>query len=294
MYDAKIIADSLAPSGGRLTTFEISIPKWVQAELNTHRMLARNSASSRAIPVPKMIARILKDPVIPVWWGKNQAGMQADEELDQEGKEASERIWRMAGSTALKVVEGLVDIGLHKQVANRLIEPWMFTTVIVSATQWKNFFNLRCHPAAQPELRRVAVIMRTLYEVNVPTYLLEGQWHLPYVTPEEGIRLLSEGFNEEEIRKISVGRCARVSYLTHDGERLPQADIDLYEKLLAGGHMSPTEHVARALSRETWEKMARRDAENWINFGLPVGNFWGFEQLRKTIPNEHVFMEEAA
>ena len=83
-YDARIIADSMGPNGARVTTFELTMPRIVLAEHNTHRMYSRNAASSRAIPVEKMLTPIEEAPMLPVWWGKNQSGMQAREVLSDE------------------------------------------------------------------------------------------------------------------------------------------------------------------------------------------------------------------
>lgn len=288
-YTAKIVLDSVSPIGARLTTLEVSIPKWVQAELNTHRMLSKNSASSRAIPSAKLLQRVKDDPVIPVWWGKNQKGMQANEELQGEEREASENIWRLAGTRAMQVVESLLDIGLHKQITNRLIEPWMFTTVIVTATEFDNFLNLRVHRAAQPELRKVAVIGKDLMEVSTPTPLKAGEWHLPYLPQEEADTLLEDGWPWRDVVMVCAGRCARVSYLTHDGRRAPLEDLRLAQDLLRDGHMSPFEHAARAMDAVEWQIYAAHAAEQWYKNRIPVGNFWGWDQFRKSLTGEHVF-----
>ena len=65
MIKAEIIADSLSPQGHRLTTFICVFPRIVLAEFNTHRMLSRNSASSRAIPFNKMLEMVKTNPFIP-------------------------------------------------------------------------------------------------------------------------------------------------------------------------------------------------------------------------------------
>lgn len=270
MYGAKILADSIGPSGRRLTTFEVTYPRFVHAELMTHREFSRNSASSRAIPVEKMISRILVDPVLPVWWGKNQSGMQAREELAGDDLETARRKWLAARDSALEYARELLRLDVHKQIVNRVLEPWMWITVIVSATQLSNFFALRCHPDAQPEIARAAYLMRDAHEASRPREVPLYGWHLPLVHDPEELR--GEGFNGEEIAMISCGRCARVSYLTHDGKRDPHADLALATRLIDSGHMSPFEHAARALGVDE-----------------RVGNFRGWMQLRKTIPGEHDF-----
>lgn len=267
-YSAKIIADSISEYGDRLTTMEITFPRMVLAEFNTHRMFSRNSASSRAIPVEKQLERVLKDPFIPVYFGANQSGMQAKAELEGLSRMAAKDEWLAARDSAVAHVKVLLDLGLHKQITNRILEPFMWHTVIVTATEWSNFFALRTHPDAQPEIRMIAETMNTLYSINDPKEIEVWEWHLPFIQPEERDEIFTDiGY---DVRKISAARCARVSYLTHDGTRDIEADIVLYDRLVTGGHLSPLEHVARP------------DFGDW-------GNFKGWKQLRKFIPNEHDF-----
>lgn len=272
MYSERILRDSWGPSGYRLTTFELTLPRIVLAEFNTHRMISRNSASSRAIPVSKMLGRVQDDPFIPIYWGKSQKGMQASEELDPMAQDRARKTWLRARNAAVAAVKRLQmpDIDLHKQIANRLLEPWLWHTIICTATEYENFFNLRCHKDAQPEIREIAVRMKKLYTTSEPRRVDAGFIHLPLVDDYD--QLVGENFSVEEIKKISVGRCARVSYLTHDGVRDPKLDIELADRLQKSGHMSPFEHVATAVT----------DAS-------PSGNFRGWRQFRKELPGEDVF-----
>lgn len=266
-YEAKILADSLSPAGVRLTTMQVTFPRIVLAEFNTHRMLSRNSASSRAIPVRTQLDRVRREPFLPVHWGRNQKGMQATAELAGVRLWFARVAWRMASRGARAMVRVLNALGLHKQVANRLLEPFMWHTVIVTATEWQNFFALRCHADAQPEIRAIAEMMRTLHERSTPRYVGPGDWHLPFVAGYERMEL-----GEEASALVSSARCARVSYLTHDGRRSPHEDLKLSERLRSSGHMSPFEHAARA--------------ENDAEFR---GNFRGWTQFRKLIPGEAVY-----
>jgi thymidylate synthase ThyX len=174
----------------------------------------------------------------------------------------------------LKGARTLATLGVHKQLANRLLEPFLWHTVIVSATEWSNFFALRCHPDAQPEIRKIAEMMRDAMKASEPTPI--PMWHLPLVDDAE--QLHAEGFHGREVALISAGRCARVSYLTHDGKRDPHADMALAKRLLASGHMSPFEHQAYPMMTDAFD--ARRRFR---------GNFRGWVQLRKTIDNEDDF-----
>ena len=249
---------------------EVTFPRIVLAEFNTHRMFSRNSASSRAIPVEKQIQKIEQDPFIPIYWGKNQKGMSADVELNEQEISNAKSWWNLARSQAVIHAQRLLALGVHKQITNRLLEPFMWHTVIVSATEWENFFNLRCHPAAQPEIRKIAEMMKFELGLSIPKLLEPGEWHLPLLFDLED--LMREKFVIADLIKISAGRCARVSYLTHAGIRDPQADIELCNKLQTSGHMSPLEHPAQC-----------------ANLTSAIGNFKGWIQYRKTIANEAVF-----
>lgn len=288
-FGARVIADSVSPAGVRLTTIEVTIPRIVLAEFNTHRVFSRNSASSRAIPVRKRIEQVLADPFIPNYWGANQKGMQAKTALEEADAQKAERVWREALLNAVESATKMEAIGAHKQLANRLLEPFMWQTIIVTATEWKNFFALRDNEMAQPEIQEPARLMRAAYEASTPTPIQLGEWHLPLIQPEE-----RDGVFERsgEARKISAARCARVSYLTHDGKRDLDADLVLYERLVSGGHMSPLEHVATPLKYSG--KLIAVDKTvlgNPIYEWFPefVGNFRGWKQLRKFVPNEDDF-----
>ena len=275
-YECKIVLDSIGPAEVRLTTFEVTFPRIVLAEFNTHRMLSRNSASSRAIPIEKMIERVETDPFIPVHWGKKQKGMQAEEEVSKEMAWTAEVYWLRARDKALEAAKDLLDLGLHKQITNRLLEPFLWHTVICTATEWENFFNLRDSPLAQPEIQRIAALMKNLYTKNVPQAVEHGDWHLPLVTGFDREALWAEKYSVEELCMISAARCARVSYLTHDKIRDPHKDLDLCESLIDNGHMSPLEHPAQA----------RLEAQ-------PSGNLVGWRQYRKMIPNEAIFRSKS-
>jgi thymidylate synthase ThyX len=276
---AKVIEDSLGPSGCRLTTIEATYPRFIHSELMTHRLLSRNAASSRAIPVTKLIESVENHPALPVWWGKNQSGMQAHEEV--ENLEEAKTWWIDAARSAVAQARRGVALGLHKQIVNRVLEPFMHITTIISATEWDNFFFLRMDVDAQPEFRVLATTMHAVRSTSSPKVLREGEWHMPYLTGEDRVEVQARtqglgSLAEDVLRKVSVGRCARVSYLTHDGKRSLDKDVELYDRLLAGAeagrpmHISPLEHVAMAL---------KTDAR--------CGNFYGFRQLRKTVIGEH-------
>lgn len=253
-YAAKIILDSLSPEGHRLTSFEITLPRIVLAEFNTHRMFSRNSASSRAIPVEKMIRMVEDDPYVPESWGKNQKGMVAEEDLSPIEQQTCENVWLKGRDEAVTTAKRLLEIGVHKQLTNRLLEPFMWHTVLVTATEWSNFFNLRDNKSAHPAIQKPAAMMKELYGASRPTLLQEGQWHMPYVSGTEDELAFSDqdpaALPREDAKKVSSGRAARLSYLTHDKRRDLNEDVRLHDGLLTGGHMSPFEHVARPMTPE--------------------------------------------
>ena len=269
-YGAKILKDSISYEGHRLTTFEVTFPRIVLAEFNTHRVFSRNSASSRAIPIAKMLARVQEDPFVPMVWGKNQKGMQASEELSPEASSRAKKEWLYARDQAVISVKRLQmeDIDLHKQIANRLLEPWLWHTVIVTATEYANFFGLRDNKMAMSEIQIPARMMRELYEKNIPEPPYK-EWHLPLVFEEDKAE-----FPVEKLIELSCARCARVSYLTHDGKRDSSEDFGLYSRLRGPGHMSPLEHAARP----------RMETEP-----LMVGNLKGWVQHRKMLRGEAIF-----
>jgi len=197
-----------------------------------------NSASSRAIPTSKLIERVLKDPAIPLEWGKNKAGMSASDVLSPDLAQEAEHVWLGARDAAVANAQRLLDLDVHKQELNRLLEPFLWHTVIVSATEWKNFFELRCAPNAQPEIRAAARLMLEAMNANVPQTLEYGEWH----TAALAGRRKRAGPGDSSAR---LGRrCARVSYLTHQGLREIERDLELYERLRTDRHLSPFEHVA--------------------------------------------------
>jgi thymidylate synthase ThyX len=237
-YRARVLLDSRSPAGIRLTTLEVTFPRFVLAEFNTHRVLSKNSASSRAVPSAKLIERAEENPVVPLEWGRNRAGMSASDELSSGDAQAAQRAWLAARDDAVRHARELLELNVHKQELNRILEPFLWHTVIVSGTEWQNFFSLRCAPNAQPEIRAAALLMREAMEASVPVKLELGEWHMPLLAPDES------GLDLDVRRRISAARCARVSYLTHEGKREIERDLELFERLRVDRHLSPFEHVA--------------------------------------------------
>lgn len=279
MITAKIITDSISEHDIRITTIELNYPRFIHSEFMTHRMFSRNASSSRAIPIEKMIKQVQENPAMPIHWGKNQPGMQAREELHETA--VVKQMWNFAGQDARCWADQLNRQGCHKQIANRLLEPYQYIKVIVTATEWDNFFSLRLHPDAQPEIYELAKAIKILMAQSGPTRLEPGEWHMPYVDP------LHFGGGLEKAVKCSVARCARISFLNHDNTNTDiEKDIILADKLLEAGHMSPFEHQATPMDfakdtyELTWERgVTHRDRRD----NLWSANFRGWIQYRQLL-----------
>lgn len=260
--EARIVADSLSTYLRRITTFVVTFPRFILAEVNTHRAFSRNSASSRAIPVSKLIEQVSINPAIPSYWGKTAKGMQAHEELSFHEEQKAIQLWIDAANLACNTAREFLGLGVHKQIANRVLEPFMWTTAIITATDLGNFFNLRLHKDAQPEFQELAFKMLEVYVKSEPS--TNGR-HLPF-----GDKYINKGLSMEQIIKICVARCARVSYQNFEGEIDHEKDYMLHDSLLSAGHMSPCEHIAFEGDPNVY-----------------YGNFKGWIQYRKTLENEN-------
>lgn len=255
---ARIICDSRNVQGHRLTTFVLKYPRFIHSEIMTHRMFSRNAASSRAIPTKKFRERVATDPATPVYWGKNKPGMQASEELSDTAAIAD--WWNRCSQIVSELHEEGERLGCHKQLVNRVLEPFFNIEVVLTSEEagLRNMFAQRCHADAQPEFKALADAMKAAYEAGTPIYVPNGEWHLPFITQEDREGAIAWAFEQEFedvdnqatqlLKKISVGRCARVSYLNHEGKRVPKEDVDLHDKLYIADppHLSPFEHVAKA------------------------------------------------
>jgi thymidylate synthase ThyX len=291
--EAKIIADSVSSEGIRLTTFQLRYPRFIHAEVMTHRVFSRNASSSRAVPVERLIADIEQDPAMPIHWGKNQKGMQAYEELSDTALAIAQNTWKEAMWLAVGQARRLAGVQAHKQLVNRVLEPFAHINVVLTATDFANFYALRCHPYAQPEIQILANEMRLAQDISVPRKLKPLEWHTPYYG--DGTWIQNQNRTEEcgEMRdvlnntlidalKVSTARCARVSYKTFEGKySTVQDDIALCNKLLADKplHASPAEH--QATPDEQWLM------GQWYHPDQH-GNFRGWRQHRKLLACEHV------
>lgn len=282
--EVKVIADSISREGVRLTTLQLKYWRAIHGEVMTHRVFSRNASSSRAIPVMKTIAQVLKAPAGPIHWGQNRPGMQARMELTGWRKTAAKGLWRTAGVMAAGIAWGMVKVGLHKQVANRILEPWQYIHVVLTSTEWDNFFELRLDADAQPEFRELAQEIKRAIDNSTPSAISRGEWHVPYITDEDREFVKSFSVDDEDywnlLTKISAARCCRVSYLKHDGKKsIVSEDLALCDKLVGARplHASPFEHQATPDSA---------DVSGGWRFPVTHGNLMGWIQNRKLIELE--------
>jgi len=315
-YSAKIIADSISPAGKRITTFELVYPRLVHSEIMTHRLFSRNAASSRAIPVAKLIDLVRQKPARPYRFGANQPGMQ-DKGEDYDAPIAAgyspEEWWDLAALSAIRFAEEFAAAGYHKQIANRLLEPFQFIKTVLTATEFTNFWWLRIDADADPSIKALAELMKEASDKSEPEILLPGEWHTPYVLHKNSAQrgVLYYIVNEEggmtfltleEALAISASCCAQASYRVLN--MLKEKALDIYAKLLSGAkvHASPFEHQATPMEHVTQlERISfilsgpqiTQDTENWekgVTHVDRAGKFWsanfcGWVQHRQLLDN---------
>lgn len=305
--EVEIVKDSQSMLGPRLTTFKLKYPRMVHSEIMTHRIFSRNASSSRAIPVKKMIEDVMTDPAMPERWGLMGSGMQDHGEMTIDGIYANRDLWLRARDAAVEIASRmLIQTEVpHKQIINRLLEPFMHITVVLSATEFSNFFALRRHKDADPTIYKLADMMWDEYRKSKPIILNYNEWHIPFtdeadILPiEEYIRqnhpfeIITESQFKEKVNYYliiqSVARCARTSYSNflypEEKRSTLNSDIALYEKLVGSQpiHASPAEHQGKP-------DTGKAITNSIIEYDNPRlhGNFTGFIQFRKTLLNENI------
>lgn len=298
---ATIIKDSKNEWGNRITTFLLVMPRIVLAEFNTHRMISRNSASSRAIPTETMLKNITNFPFKPIRWLREHKGMQGYDYWPEDSPEAiaASTIWNDTRYFTIQQCKSLLECEVSKQFINRLLEPYMWHTVIATSTEWGNFFALRAHEAAEIHIQDLAYKMLNEYNKSIPKLLKAGQWHIPFEEQIDQIEVSNLAARTNSLvtnntldiinARISVGICAGISYGRIKDKIDPLDMIDLYQSLVQRPyegkrgirssvdpiHASPTEHQAMAMDAFQHE------------LNPQSGNFKGFTQFRKMLPNEN-------
>lgn len=303
---ATVVQDSKSSRDGkRIVTFELEYPRFIHSEFMTHRLLSRNAASSRAIPISKLSDLVLKNPASPISWEKNARGMQSSSKLEPRLHIAASNIWQDISRQSVTAATKLSTIGVHKQFANRILEPYQLIKVVCTATEFDNFFYLRNHKDAQPEIRELARCMVEALDMSTPMSIGNNDWHVPYIGREieEGVLyyFVNEDVSKPSLRryvdrdvavKISASCCAQISY------RLADNSIDkateIYDKLVNSKpvHASPFEHQATPITNltnscnscDSWEKGVTHSDRNG---DLWSANFRGWIQYRQLI-DDHV------
>lgn len=288
MYKAEILADSVSQHGIRLVTALITFPRFILAEVNTHRVLSRNSASSRAIPPERHFEKVMENPFVPDVFCERIKGMGQGEPI--EDQERAKMAWLDARDFAVHQATILMELGISKAHVNRILEPFLWHTAIITATDWDNFFALRAPSGdevdlefpAQPEFQRIAIDLRRAMRESDPIPTGTGGWHLPLVTEQEIQSALDMEADLEELARISAGRCARVSFERQDEYEDPGASLERAKKLEEAGHLSPFEHQATPLSDE---QITEIEVGDIVESEL-AGNLRGWVQLRKYVDGE--------
>lgn len=297
-------------------TLHLRYPRIIHSEVMTHRVFNRNARSSRAVPVKTMLNEIRSNPFVPWHWTKNQSGMQgvvgwdakvllkgaAAQFVDADTPVAREAAWLHGRDMMADLAESFKDAEYHKQVANRLVEPFMWMDLLVTATDWKNFLHLRDHADAEPHIRDLAVLVgKALSEARVQ--LLEiGDWHLPYIDwadwEEAKSRFGSTNEQLDFLKKISAARCARISYTPFDGDPSYERELERFDQLVGNDavHASPLEHQCSpdqivTIESSYWNSddflMKDTSTEGGLNQDLH-GSLRDWIQFRKTVPNEAI------
>lgn len=293
---ARVVAYSVSEeTNEKIITFELEYPRLIHSELMTHRLFSRNAASSRAIPVQKMIEMVRENPAMPVRFGANQAGMQdKGDDLDMDGfitlansegkvmyMDSPEHLWEFAAQQATDVSEVFSNLNYHKQIANRLLEPFQYIKTVVTFTgNGANFYGLRDHPDADPTICELAQVMKEARDGAKVHVLGVGDWHLPYY--ENGVFRKGIDKGLEQAKRISASCCAQVSFRKLDNSS-KKAD-KVFERLVESKpvHASPTEHQATPLKvgvgfRSKYVTHIDRGGNPWS------GNFRNWGQFRQVI-----------
>lgn len=313
----EIILASTAKDCPPIWTVRFRYPRPIHGEIMTHRRFGRNARSSRAVPVKTMLNEVRSIPYVPWHWGKNQRGMQADEEcntpiymMDWENQQmelSREEAWLHARDVAADMAEAFMNSGYHKQNPNRLLEPFSWMDTLITTTDFDNFLWLRDHKDAEPHLQDLARLLKQALDNCVYQNLEPGEWHLPYVTPTDIQNVLVRPSVEDEamfdatgltgdelLRCISAARCARISYKPFDGDPSYERELERYNMLVTSDrvHASPLEHQAKpdslfTVSTSTLirDEVVGGSETRWREPQLH-GNLEGWIQARKLIPNE--------
>jgi len=336
--NAIIISDSIS-NGNRITSYLLTVPQIIVKELLRHRMFSFSSSSMRAIPFNKVLGDIRENMFVPLAFQSHHSGMQGSEYLMGEESEKAKQQWIESGLRACEEAERLYNLGVTKQLCSRIIEPFGYAKILITATEFENFFELRCPnyiagvkegqdkyrsrkdvlkdfayedasedfwrnintSQAEIHIQALTEAMWDARNESVPKELKEGEWHIPFsdkisykelnnIIVKHGFKNLTlskhQKLHKELALKISIARCARLSYMTFDGEIDYEKDIQLHDQLLASHHMSPFEHCAKTMSEDERAYYYKSNGPDPEDFETGwCRNFRGFIQYRYLIEN---------
>jgi thymidylate synthase ThyX len=285
-YEAEVVADSISPDGVRLVSILASYPLGVHQDILRHRMISHSVSSLRAIPPEALIEQVENYPFVPEF-ARRVIGMGVGEPIKGHELKSARNNWTKAMAASLDAARRMIDLNVDKSRINWLLAPYLWTTDLMTATEWSNFFALRDHSDARPEVRIIARMMREAMDASEPFKLDYGEWHMPLLTSDEYPEALAECNATrywDDWKYISAGRCARVSYDKQNEEENHERSISRARSLIESAHMSPFEHISRPMGFNEIEEDDGRDPHESF-----CGNFRGWIQMRKEISNEDDF-----
>lgn len=315
MFVKPILSSRHLETGVVVHTFHLRYPRIIHGEVMTHRVFNRNARSSRAVPVNNLLAEIRTSPFVPWHWTGAKPGMQgvpdwkelvlvkgaAALHTEQNTPVTNEAAWLLGRDIMCDLAESFGNANYHKQVANRLVEPWMWMDLLVTATDWKNFMHLRDHSDAEPHIRDLAKLVGLALEHAPVQNLKPGQWHLPYITDDDWKGVFDKPYDDqlETLKRVSAARCARISYKPFDGNGSLEKELARFTQLVGNDavHASPLEHQctpdAMVITEVThWSEDGHMMRDESYQSGLDSklhGSLRGFIQFRKTVPNEVIY-----
>jgi thymidylate synthase ThyX len=287
---ANIIKHSISKNSPEIATLHLRYPRLMHADFMTHRVFSRNAASNRAMPTTTIISNIENDLVLPLKHFKNQKGMYGSELLNENDTNNCNDLINSLWKETKEVVLKLDELGLHKQNKNRYLEAFQHIDVLLTTTEFENFFNLRCEIDAQPEIQELGNQIRIALKNSTPTVLQEGEWHLPFITDKDRAT-----YDLETLKKCSTARNARISYLKHDkNDPDLNSDLELFNDLYTKRHESPFEHIVRPITEkefqlmETLQKIIKEDSNGkYLNNPKFIANHNGWVSFRRELENGH-------
>lgn len=306
MIQSKIIKDTLnAYSDDRIVTFELVLPKYLVAEVNKHTVLHNSCQSSRAVPVAKMIQSVEENPFIPYYWQKPHKGMQGYEYYTNENKISQLREeWLNARDNAVITAKKLQN-EVSKQTINRLLEPFMYVKMVLTGTEFGNFFNQRCPIFLNNKGNKVKSRTGLGFGVDFTSTKGQADIHLQILAemmhnemyynsnPVESFEHIPYDIGKEyplEARlHYSASQCARISFttITDDKQFSLERNLQLAQGLIVEGHAEPFSHQAIGMNDNTYNKFSRTFLKD-LTDDEPVIEYGWCRKMRGWVSHRHL------